>query len=87
MYASLMTTDERPEGDANLKPLTRLTVNLVPKAAEALDHAAALTRDSRTDTVNRAIQFYDWMTERQAKGATILLRQQGEEELERIHLL
>jgi hypothetical protein len=71
-----MTTDERPEGDSKL---TRLTVNLIPKAAEALDHVAALTRDSKTDSVNRAIQLYDYLMERQAKGETVHLGRENSE--------
>lgn len=38
--------------------LTRLTVNLVPRAVVALANARALTEDTGTDTVNRAIQIY-----------------------------
>lgn len=38
--------------------LTRLTVNLVPRALAALDLAAEHTGDSRTDIVNRALQVY-----------------------------
>lgn len=34
-----------------------MTVNLVPGAVEALNFAAAEHGDSKTDTVNRAIQF------------------------------
>jgi len=64
--------------------LTRLTVNLIPKAAEALNHAAALSRDSRTDTLNRALQVYDFLLEAQANGAKVYLRQPDSDELERI---
>lgn len=38
--------------------LTMLTVNLVPKAYQALVDASEITGDSRTDTVNRALQRY-----------------------------
>jgi hypothetical protein len=38
--------------------LTKLTVNLVPNAMAALDRAALVTGDTRTDTVNRALQAY-----------------------------
>jgi uncharacterized protein (DUF1778 family) len=38
--------------------LTKLTVNLVPNAMAALDRAAQITGDTRTDTVNRALQAY-----------------------------
>lgn len=41
-----------------MSDLTKLTVNLLPQAVEALDAAAAITGDSKTDTVNRALQLY-----------------------------
>ena len=41
-----------------MSDLTKLTVNLVPNAVKALNHAAELTGDTRTDTVNRALQVY-----------------------------
>lgn len=41
-----------------MSELTKLIVNLVPAAAEALDRAADLTGDTKTDTVNRALQVY-----------------------------
>lgn len=42
--------------------LTKLTVNLVPAAADALVTAAGRTRLTRTDTVNRALQVYALLT-------------------------
>lgn len=38
--------------------LTKLTVHLVPRSVEALGAAAEATGDTRTDTVNRALQAY-----------------------------
>lgn len=38
--------------------LQRVTVNLIPRAAAALDAAAARTGDNRTDVINRALQVY-----------------------------
>lgn len=38
--------------------LQRVTVNLTPRAAAALDAAAARTGDNRTDVINRALQVY-----------------------------
>jgi hypothetical protein len=51
--------------------LTRLTVNLIPKADAALNHAADATGLSRTDTVNRALQVYDYLVAEMAKGADL----------------
>jgi predicted transcriptional regulator len=82
-----MTDTLHKDDDASGSKLTRLTVNLTPKTAEALDHVAALTRDSRTDSVNRAIQFYDFMMTYQAQGSAILLRHPGEDDLDRVRIL
>lgn len=38
--------------------LSKVTVNLTPRAYNALIDAAAITGDSRTDTINRALQIY-----------------------------
>jgi hypothetical protein len=38
--------------------LTKLTVNLIPRAFAALEHATATTTNNGTETVNRALQLY-----------------------------
>ena len=48
--------------------LTRLTVDLAPSAAEALDAAAAITGDSRTDTAGRALLVYAHIVQQAAEG-------------------
>ena len=37
---------------------TKLTINLIPLAARALDEATAVSGHTKTDALNRAIQFY-----------------------------
>lgn len=54
---------------------TKLTVNLISKAAEALDSAAAATELSKTDTVNRALQLHAFLIKEQAKGGELLIRE------------
>jgi hypothetical protein len=43
--------------------LTKLTVNLLPQSMAALNSAAERLGDSRTDTVNRAVQVYAKVTD------------------------
>lgn len=43
--------------------LRKLTVNLVPRAVDALQAASNMTGDNRTDTVNRALQIYAYLME------------------------
>jgi hypothetical protein len=42
---------------------TKLTVNLTPRAISAMKMGAVLTGDTRTDTVNRALQVYAFLME------------------------
>jgi hypothetical protein len=53
--------------------LTKLTVNLVPRAVVAMEFGAALAGDTRTDTVNRALQVYAYLMEQMAFGRRIVL--------------
>ena len=53
----------------------RLTVNLVPKASDALDHAAEALGLSKTDTLNRALQVHDWFLNEKAKGNRVLIKE------------
>jgi hypothetical protein len=53
---------------------TKLTVNLVPAAMTALELAALVTEDSRTDVVNRAIQVYEYLMNRVANGDEVIIR-------------
>lgn len=48
--------------------LTKLTVNLTESAATALDFAAVLSGDTRTDTVNRALLIYNSIAEAATEG-------------------
>jgi hypothetical protein len=40
--------------------LSKVTVNLVPRAVAALEEASELTHDTKTETINRALQLYAW---------------------------
>lgn len=66
--------------------LTRLTVNLIPKAAAALDEAVELSGDSRTDTINRAVQAYAFMLKAH-QGGGFYVRQGPGGELFRVEFL
>lgn len=57
-------------------PLTRVNVNLTQRTVAALDSAVAKTGDSRTDTINRAIQVYDLVQDllRNGDGRSLLIK-------------
>lgn len=54
--------------------LERLTVNLIPRASRALEQACQLTGDSKTDTINRALQVYAYLEEVWAKDGAVLVK-------------
>lgn len=55
-----------------------LTIKLIPAAVKALENAAAQNGHSKTDTVNRAIQLYDFITLELMTGAKILVQRKDE---------
>jgi hypothetical protein len=57
--------------------LTRLTVNLIPLATEALDELLLATRLGKTDVVNRALQIYAFLEKTKAEGGTLCVREPG----------
>ena len=58
-----------------IHPLTRLVVNLLPCSVNALERAAAISGDSKTDVVNRALQIYAFhVAEVMGANRQILLR-------------
>lgn len=59
------------------EPLTRLTVNLIPRANKALILASEITGDSKTDTVNRALQVYAYLEHVISNGGEVMIRQDG----------
>ncbi len=70
-------------------PLERVTVNLVTRASRALQLAAELTGDSRTDIINRAIQVYAYVVQIEANGGAVYVRESKDKdsELQRLKML
>jgi hypothetical protein len=67
--------------------LVRVTVNLTPKAYEALQRSCEATRDTKTDTINRALLVYELVQRlaEQGGGSITMVNRDGEKE--RIHIL
>jgi hypothetical protein len=64
--------------------LERVTVNLVSKASRALQVVSELTGDTKTDSINRAIQIYAYLEDLTAQGGTIYIRQSDGDELQQL---
>jgi hypothetical protein len=72
--------DERGHGGGG--PLERVTVNLVARASRALQRVSDLTGDSKTDSINRALQIYAYLEEVSASGGDIYVRESKDSELQ-----
>ena len=59
---------------ADRRALERVTVNLNAKSVDALADAARRTGDTRTDTINKALQVYSYLQELLNRGGSVLVR-------------
>ena len=75
--AESLHTPRRGRGHGGLE---RVTVNLTPRSSKALEQAAELTGDSKTDIVNRALQLYEF-------DGHVYVRTGPDGDLERLRLL
>lgn len=65
----------------------RITVNLTEKTSLALADSVAISSDSKTDSINKALQTYALLLRTLDAGGAIYLREKDGAELERIRLL
>jgi hypothetical protein len=72
--------DRRGKGSG--EPRERVTVNVTRRASRALDLAAQLTGDTKTDTINRAVQIYAFLERVAAEGGSVYVRARAGSELE-----
>lgn len=63
----------KPAADAPA-PADRITVALIPKAADDLASYCARTRHSKTDAVNRAVSLLEFADAEMAAGRDLLVR-------------
>jgi hypothetical protein len=54
--------------------LERVTVNLTPRAWNALEEAVQRTGDTKTDTINRALQVYNYIEEIMHSGGAVIVQ-------------
>ena len=71
-------------GNGSNGPLERVTVNLTGRASRALELATQVTGDTKTDTINRALQIYAYLEEVTARGGSIYVREAADSDLERL---
>lgn len=73
--------------DTTLRPLTKMTLNLIPAAVEALAHETDVSGLSRTDVMNRAVQLYSMLMDEQRVGKQIHLMEPDTKDLFRVRVL
>ncbi|MEV6013390.1 hypothetical protein AB0M29_42395 [Streptomyces sp. NPDC051976] len=56
----------------------RVTVNLSARSSAALETASGLSGDTKTDTINRAIQVYAYLEEMASRGGELYVQEPGE---------
>jgi hypothetical protein len=78
-------TGKRGQG-SNGPPLERVTVNLNARSSRALDVAAELTGDTKTDIINRALQIYAYLEQVATRGGAVYTRESEDAELEKLKI-
>lgn len=70
------------------RTLIKVTVNLTPRTVDAMEIACARTGDSKTDTINRALQVYQLVLDllRAGDGRSLVIRH-PDGETERVYIL
>ncbi|MEO7613503.1 MAG: hypothetical protein ABIS86_05875 [Streptosporangiaceae bacterium] len=67
--------------------MERVTVNLTRRSADALYESVDLTGDSKTDTINRALQVYAFIQKSIQGGGALFTRATDDAPLERVHIV
>jgi hypothetical protein len=86
-------TEEEIQPNAHLarrgggRGLERITVNLTSRSSAALDSAVDICGDTKTDTINRAIQIYAYLEKVIRNGGSVHVREQDGAELERLKIV
>lgn len=65
----------------------RITINLSVPGENGLSRAIAVSHESKTDAINRALALYGLLREAQAAGGAIYLRENADAELERVMIV
>lgn len=81
-----MGTKTAPPNTSNgdRSALTRVTVNLTARSVAAMERITALTTDTKTEAINRSLQFYGSIQEFLDTGGQLYMRDPGSNDLERI---
>jgi hypothetical protein len=76
--------ERRPKTEGRSLTLERVTVNLTPRSARALELATQLSGDSKTDVFNRAIQVYAYLEQAISEGGSVHVQESADSAPERL---
>ncbi|MFE9934535.1 hypothetical protein [Streptomyces sp. NPDC005533] len=74
-------------GRSRTSPADRVTANLPPRAALALERIVELTGYSKTDSIIRAIQVYAYMEEVWSAGGAVSVTEDPDSEPQQLKIL
>jgi hypothetical protein len=83
------THERRPGGPSPSgggSALERVTVNLSGRSVAALDALVQLTGDTKTDSINKALQVYSYVRQLMHDGGRLYARETPQGEAERLHI-
>jgi hypothetical protein len=60
-------------------------VNLTARSSQALDDAVRLTGDTKTDTINKALQLWSHVQRLVDANGAVYIRETASSDLERVH--
>jgi hypothetical protein len=77
--------DQRPAAGRGLAA-EKVTVNLTGRSVKALEEAVAVTGNSKTEVINKAVQIFAYILEHIDAGGAVYVREPGGKEAERIRI-
>jgi hypothetical protein len=80
------TTVDKSPTSPTVQEAERVTVNLTPRSVRALRNIAEWTHYSKTDTINRALQVYEFIQQIIENDGSVHIRQTQGAELERLNI-
>lgn len=84
--ATVPPDETNPSEDGRSSSLERVTVNLTPKSVAAMTLITQLTGDTKTEAINKALQFYGHIQEFLNASGSLYMRDHGSTELERVKI-
>lgn len=73
--------EQPPSAGRGHGPLEKITVNLTPRTVAALELLVEMTGNSKTDSINRAIQIYSYLESVWGQGGSVHVQEGKDREM------